>query len=424
LGNKEQELIDKARDFDRAWDRAWASFKGYAVDATVATKSALKELSDAARDIPESAAFGIPPSAVVNPAGSRVSIDVPKGNGVPLPQGRPANAPQAMDPTLVRASLQAMQAYYGILGQTLSVDQQIAQLENQIRIYRLDPKARQISDADYSNLVRLSRERALGIDQIKASKDAYDVEGASIGMNVGQAVAYAAVQNKINEYKRNGKPLSDQYISDIQREADVMGAAAQRVDDMRFGFDTFSGTMRDIGANIRQTGLSWKAFENAGVNALGKISDRLMDMASRQLWNAAFPSGSGGGIFSFIGSLFGGSSSPNTPGGLLGHNAMGTDNWRGGPTWVGEAGPEIVNLPKGSSVTPNNKVAAMMNAGQGQPIVINITNSPTFNNADPTVEARLRQQIQQSAQDTQQKTVAAVAKLSQNSPGNYLPPKR
>lgn len=42
--------------------------------------------------------------------------------------------------------------------------------------------------------------------------------------------------------------------------------------------------------------------------------------------------------------------------GLVGHNAMGTDNWRGGATWVGERGPEIVNLPKGSSVTPNNKL--------------------------------------------------------------------
>lgn len=39
----------------------------------------------------------------------------------------------------------------------------------------------------------------------------------------------------------------------------------------------------------------------------------------------------------------------------LGNNAAGTDNWRGGLTWVGEEGPELVNLPKGAQVIPNDK---------------------------------------------------------------------
>lgn len=41
---------------------------------------------------------------------------------------------------------------------------------------------------------------------------------------------------------------------------------------------------------------------------------------------------------------------------LVGHNAMGTDNWRGGLTWVGERGPELVNLPRGSQVIPNHRI--------------------------------------------------------------------
>lgn len=32
------------------------------------------------------------------------------------------------------------------------------------------------------------------------------------------------------------------------------------------------------------------------------------------------------------------------------YNAGGSDNWRGGMTWVGEAGPELVSLPKGSQI--------------------------------------------------------------------------
>lgn len=35
---------------------------------------------------------------------------------------------------------------------------------------------------------------------------------------------------------------------------------------------------------------------------------------------------------------------------FYGYNAGGTENWRGGLTWVGEAGPELVSLPQGSQV--------------------------------------------------------------------------
>lgn len=36
--------------------------------------------------------------------------------------------------------------------------------------------------------------------------------------------------------------------------------------------------------------------------------------------------------------------------GNYGRNAGGTDSWRGGLTWVGEAGPELVSLPQGSKI--------------------------------------------------------------------------
>ena len=39
----------------------------------------------------------------------------------------------------------------------------------------------------------------------------------------------------------------------------------------------------------------------------------------------------------------------------MGANADGTNNWRGGPTWVGEKGPELVDLPRGSRVLPNKE---------------------------------------------------------------------
>lgn len=40
--------------------------------------------------------------------------------------------------------------------------------------------------------------------------------------------------------------------------------------------------------------------------------------------------------------------------------ASGTDNWKGGWTWVGEKGPELLNLPKGSQVLSNTESRKMI----------------------------------------------------------------
>src|SRR3546814_1255657 len=51
-----------------------------------------------------------------------------------------------------------------------------------------------------------------------------------------------------------------------------------------------------------------------------------------------------------------------------GNNAKGTPYWKGGMTWVGERGPELVDLPRGSAVYPREKSVAMAaSAGIGGP---------------------------------------------------------
>lgn len=42
-----------------------------------------------------------------------------------------------------------------------------------------------------------------------------------------------------------------------------------------------------------------------------------------------------------------------------GFNAAGTNNWRGGLTWVGEQGPELVSLPSGTAIHSNSESMAM-----------------------------------------------------------------
>lgn len=43
----------------------------------------------------------------------------------------------------------------------------------------------------------------------------------------------------------------------------------------------------------------------------------------------------------------------------IGANANGTNYWRGGLSLVGERGPELVDLPRGARVTPNNKLGGL-----------------------------------------------------------------
>ncbi len=80
-------------------------------------------------------------------------------------------------------------------------------------------------------------------------------------------------------------------------------------------------------------------------------------------------SSSGGGIGSLIGLIgkaFG-----------IGANAEGTDDWRGGLSMVGERGPELVNMPRGSQVIPNNLLRGMTAKASGGDA--GITHAPTFN---------------------------------------------
>lgn len=61
----------------------------------------------------------------------------------------------------------------------------------------------------------------------------------------------------------------------------------------------------------------------------------------------------------------------------IGHNALGTSNWKGGLTWVGENGPELVSLPRGSKVYSNAQSNAI--AGSTYNITIDASRVQEFN---------------------------------------------
>ena len=72
-----------------------------------------------------------------------------------------------------------------------------------------------------------------------------------------------------------------------------------------------------------------------------------------------------------------------------GRNAHGTEYWRGGVTWVGEHGPELLELPAGSSITP-----AAAAGGDTFNITVNAANIKELNDLVRIAEnARMSQRM-------------------------------
>ena len=75
-----------------------------------------------------------------------------------------------------------------------------------------------------------------------------------------------------------------------------------------------------------------------------------------------------------------------------GRNASGTENWRGGLTWVGEAGPELVALPQGSRIYSNQESQNM--GGDTFYITIDAKSVKEFNDiVELAKNARVRQRM-------------------------------
>ncbi|MCK1553135.1 hypothetical protein IVB11_29875 [Bradyrhizobium sp. 177] len=123
------------------------------------------------------------------------------------------------------------------------------------------------------------------------------------------------------------------------------------------------GFFTAFGQQIRQGASAWDAFKSSGLDALGKISDKLMGMAADKLFASAF-GGSSGGAGGLLGSLFGmGGSGTVANGGIVLGGASGPGVFAAanggtfGPGWgvVGERGPELIKVHSGGvTVIPNH----------------------------------------------------------------------
>jgi hypothetical protein len=175
-------------------------------------------------------------------------------------------------------------------------------------------------------------------------------------------------------------------------------------------------TMRDINATARDALGTFigdlengKSAADALSDALKRVGDRLIDMALSDL----FPTKGGGILSSLFGSFFGGG------GGTLGEAsgfgssyASGTTFAKGGLSLVGEQGPELINLPRGSEVIPHHRVAGMLAPGGGT----SITYAPTIDarGADSAAVARIQETLARDKTEFSARVVKAVQKANKS----------
>lgn len=160
--------------------------------------------------------------------------------------------------------------------------------------------------------------------------------------------------------------------------AEQMRIEADKLQNLKDSFsDALVGPLMDF---VNQT----KSAKDAFKSFIKSIQQLLQEKAARSLADYIFGGKTGSGfdlgtLFKLLsggfGSLFGGGTSyipgvvdvvPPTFGGL----AHGTNAWGGGRAWVGENGPELVDLPRGARVTPNRY--AMGQAGRSMVFNVNV----------------------------------------------------
>lgn len=193
------------------------------------------------------------------------------------------------------------------------------------------------------------------------------LEAGLIGMNEQAANALRYEFDLLNEARRAGIKLTEADRHGFKALAEAMAEAEENTRHLREAFDftkdTIKGFFSDLRSGLMEGKSFFEALGQAGLNAINKIADRLMDLALDQIINGFLKNlmGSFGGVFG--GGSFGGGASyfPSIPGAGLYQSG----GWTGdGP--VGQAagvvhGQEFV--VKAGPAARNRAALEAMNAG-------------------------------------------------------------
>ncbi|MCC0024632.1 MAG: phage tail tape measure protein [Hyphomicrobiaceae bacterium] len=234
---------------------------------------------------------------------------------------------------------------------------EISELEIEIA-RRLDPSNFNVSGvfAGLNNPQMFVGSQAAFFDSLRTPTATAGVTSAGQALNDLGSSAAAANSEVVDLTEGGLAPLETQ----VNSLADTLRYSLQ---------SAFTEPFVALGQALRSGENAWDSFANAGLDALGRLSDQMMQMATSQIFNMIFGAvfgaptmgaGLGGGSFAALGTGIGFGSY-----GLPGF-ADGTNFHSGGLAIVGERGPEIVSLPRGAGVIPAADLGRGASGGKTQ----------------------------------------------------------
>lgn len=452
-GAMNDQMVARARQFDEAWNKTWANFALKAKGAVVYAMEGIDTLikrgeSFVLRLKPDLAVGTLKDAFAGRSEGSRLNSDssvasfygrLPFNSGLSA-RDKDSSPARTRDPNADRNALNLEQQRLSTLGQLATVEQQVAQTTNAIRLARMSGVP--ITKAEQAALENLTRAQALGTYQIRQQTEAAKTEAGAVGLGTGAAAAFRVEQERLADFRLRGIKLTRDQEAAIRGEAEALGAATQRAAERRAISDTsfardqlgrtdseqnVANTLRQLYGDdfksqqdgviannlrlvdslrdIKSTGESalsgflrdmrdGKSGAEAFGNVLNRLQDKLIDIAANKAMSALV--GGGGG---FIGNLFGGGGGDISAGtiggtgGMLGglyHSGRGpgdpTTNFRSIPLDIVPTlprfhtgigpGERAAVIRDDESVLTPGQMRAIGGRGGAAPIYVNINTLP------------------------------------------------
>lgn len=203
-----------------------------------------------------------------------------------------------------------------------------------------------------AEMSRVSEQASIGVFSFRdASKAASDQLQSWIDRGIVDPSNLQAFTAASNLAAKSVEALADQakvagsMLPQFQQALNDAGNARKQLDSLMVeGMNVNRGFFVEFGQQLRQGASAWDAFKSAGLNALGKIADKLMQMAADKLFASAFGGSSSGGLLGLLG-MGGGGGAINFDGSIAG--AI-------GPTSVGGA-PLVGSFASGGYTGPGGK---------------------------------------------------------------------
>lgn len=225
--------------------------------------------------------------------------------------------------------------------------------------------------------------------------EALRLELQTLNLSTVERERARVAQELENEAIRAKLAVTPELRAQIDEVAMAQATATARLEEARAAQEDFLALQKFVGSSLSSFFSDIVSGGENAEKALMNLVKRMTDAALQALLLGEGPLGKffGGGR-GVIGAVFGAATgslgAPLQLAGAIGRNAQGTGNWRGGMTWVGERGPELVNLPRGAQVIPNHEIG-----GAGGSVVF----APNIDarGADPGQIALLRAEMRQQA---------------------------